>query len=652
MTQPDKAVWHPSNNEQYMVHDFISHVEEKYQIKLKDYSDLHRWSVEKTSDFWLTFSEFSGMELNGDIESVHQKSEHMIDSKWFTDSELNYAKALLSNRNEGSAIIYRDEKGRRIELSYSQLSSQVGSFIHTLDELGVQKGDVIAAVMTNGPETVIAMLACSAIGAVWTSCSPDFGVDAILDRFGQVSPKILITIDEYQYANKKHCMKEKMEAICEKLHSVEKVFQVNYGDSNKETTIVKNAEIFDQHLHKKIEPRYTPLPFDHPLFIMYSSGTTGKPKCIVHSAGGTLIQLMKEHQLHINIKPNDKVFFFTTCGWMMWNWLVTSMASKATIVLYEGSPFHPHKDHLWKIADEEEITHFGISPRYISSLSSEKMSPIDQYELKHLKAVLSTGAPLLNEHFRFIHSSIKSDVQISSISGGTDIISCFALSTPMLPVIRGEIQSIGLGMDVKIFSHDGTESTKGEKGELVCCKAFPSMPLYFFNDSNKEKYKDAYFNKFPGVWAHGDYACRTKDDGLVIFGRSDATLNSGGVRIGTAEIYRQVEKIDEILEAVVVEIKLKNESDVVLFVVLREGFKLDQALIDHVKSGLKKNASPRHVPSEIISVKDIPRTISGKIAELTVKAAVEGTEIKNREALANPESVDLFVNIFDHEDGD
>jgi len=652
MTQPDRTVWHPSNNEQYVVHDFISHVEEKYQIKLKDYSDLHRWSVDKTSDFWLTFSEFSGMGLNRDIEAVHQKSEHMIDSKWFIDSELNYAKALLSNRNQGAAIIYRDEKGRRTELSHSQLSSQVGSFIHTLDELGVQKGDVIAAVMTNGPETVIAMLACSAIGAVWTSCSPDFGVDAILDRFGQVSPKILITIDEYQYANKKHCMKEKMEAICEKLHSVEKVFQVNYGDSNKEATIVKNAEVFDQHLHKKIEPRYTPLPFDHPLFIMYSSGTTGEPKCIVHSAGGTLIQLMKEHQLHINIKPNDKVFFFTTCGWMMWNWLVTSMASKATIVLYEGSPFHPQKDHLWKIADEEKITHFGISPRYISSLSSEKMSPIDQYELKHLKTVLSTGAPLLNEHFRFIHSSIKSDVQISSISGGTDIISCFALSTPMLPVIRGEIQSIGLGMDVKIFSHDGTESTKGEKGELVCCKAFPSMPLYFFNDSNKEKYKDAYFNKFPGVWAHGDYACRTKDDGLVIFGRSDATLNSGGVRIGTAEVYRQVEKIDEILEAVVVEIKLKNESDVVLFVVLKEGFKLDQALIDHVKSGLKKNASPRHVPSEIISVNDIPRTISGKIAELTVKAAVEGTEIKNREALANPESVDLFVNIFDHEDGD
>ena len=652
MTQPDRTVWHPSNNEQYVVHDFISHVEEKYQIKLKDYSDLHHWSVDKTSDFWLTFSEFSGMGLNGDIETVHQESEHMIDSKWFIDSELNYAKALLCNRNEGPAIIYRDETGRRIELSRSQLSSQVGSFIHTLDELGVQKGDVIAAVMTNGPETVIAMLACSAIGAVWTSCSPDFGVDAILDRFGQVSPKILITIDEYQYANKKHCMKEKMEAICEKLHSVETVFQVNYEDNKKKTAIVKNAEIFDQHLHKKIEPRYTPLPFDHPLFIMYSSGTTGKPKCIVHSAGGTLIQLMKEHQLHINIKPNDKVFFFTTCGWMMWNWLVTSLASKATIVLYEGSPFHPQNDHLWKIADEEKITHFGISPRYISSLSSEKVSPINEYDLKHLKTVLSTGAPLLNEHFRFIHSSIKSDVQISSISGGTDIISCFALSTPMLPVVRGEIQSIGLGMDVRIFSQDGTESARGEKGELVCCKAFPSMPLYFFNDSNKEKYKDAYFNKFPGVWAHGDYACRTKDDGLVIFGRSDATLNSGGVRIGTAEIYRQVEKIDEILEAVVVEIKLRHDSEVVLFIVLKESFNLDQKLIDHIKIELKKNASPRHVPSKIISVNDIPRTISGKIAELTVKAAVEGTEIKNREALANPESVDLFVNIFNHEDGD
>ena len=443
-----------------------------------------------------------------------------------------------------------------------------------------------------------------------------------------------------------------METICEKLHSVETVFQVNYEDNKKKTAIVKNAEIFDQHLHKKIEPRYTPLPFDHPLFIMYSSGTTGKPKCIVHSAGGTLIQLMKEHQLHINIKPNDKVFFFTTCGWMMWNWLVTSLASKATIVLYEGSPFHPQNDHLWKIADEEKITHFGISPRYISSLSSEKVSPINEYDLKHLKIVLSTGAPLLNEHFRFIHSSIKSDVQISSISGGTDIISCFALSTPMLPVVRGEIQSIGLGMDVRIFSQDGTESARGEKGELVCCKAFPSMPLYFFNDSNKEKYKDAYFNKFPGVWAHGDYACRTKDDGLVIFGRSDATLNSGGIRIGTAEIYRQVEKIDEILEAVVVEIKLRHDSEVVLFIILKESFNLDQKLIDHIKIELKKNASPRHVPSKIISVNDIPRTISGKIAELTVKAAVEGTEIKNREALANPESVDLFVNIFNHEDGD
>ena len=336
----------------------------------------------------------------------------------------------------------------------------------------------------------------------------------------------------------------------------------------------------------------------------------------------------------------------------MWNWLITSMASKATIVLYEGSPFHPQNDHLWKIADEEKITHFGISPRYISSLSSEKVSPINEYDLKHLKTVLSTGAPLLNEHFRFIHSSIKSDVQISSISGGTDIISCFALSTPMLPVVRGEIQSIGLGMDVRIFSQDGTESARGEKGELVCCKAFPSMPLYFFNDSNKEKYKDAYFNKFPGVWAHGDYACRTKGDGLVIFGRSDATLNSGGVRIGTAEIYRQVEKIDEILEAVVVEIKLRHDTEVVLFIVLKESFNLDQKLIDYIKIELKKNASPRHVPSKIISVNDIPRTISGKIAELTVKAAVEGTEIKNREALANPESVDLFVNIFNHEDGD
>lgn len=649
MTQSDTTVWCPSNSEQYLVHDFIGHVEGKYQIKFNDYSDLHRWSIEKSSDFWVTFSEFAGMGLNNDIKAVHQKGTHMIDSKWFIDSELNYAKALLSNLSDRPAIIYRDEQGRRIELSYSELSGQVGSFIHTLDELGIQKGDVIAAVMTNGPETVIAMLACSAIGAVWTSCSPDFGVDAILDRFGQVSPKILITVDEYQYGHKKYSMKDKMEVICEQLDSVKQVFQVNYEKTNEEPAVIKDAEIFDRHLHKKVEPRFTPLPFDHPLFIMYSSGTTGKPKCIVHSAGGTLIQHMKEHQLHINIKPNDKVFFFTTCGWMMWNWLVTAMASEATIVLYEGSPFHPQKNHLWKIADEEEINHFGISPRYISSLSSEKVTPIDEFELKHLKTVLSTGAPLLNEHFKFIHSSIKSDVQISSISGGTDIISCFALSTPMLPVVRGEIQCIGLGMDVRIFSHDGNESGTGEKGELVCCNSFPSMPIYFFNDPEKKKYRNAYFMKFPGVWAHGDYACRTADDGLVIFGRSDATLNSGGVRIGTAEIYRQIENIDEILEAVVVEIKLKNESKVILFVVLKKDAALDKKLIDYIKNKLKKNASPRHVPNEIISVKDIPRTISGKIAELTVKAAVEGTEIKNREALANPESVDLFVNIFDDE---
>ena len=645
MDQSKKPIWNPSNNENYLISNFINYVEEKHQIEINNYAELHRWSIDHSSEFWLTFSKFTNLGLNDDISKVHIEDEHIYESNWFVDSKLNYAQRLLSKRDESIAIIYRDEAGNKQEISYSDLNSQVGSFIQTLKKLGIQKGDVVAAIMTNSPEAIIGMLASSAIGAVWTSCSPDFGVDAILDRIGQVQPKILIAIDQYQYAGKKYSMVEKIHAIKSKLIDLKAVFIVEYENNIGDEYFFSDSIKFKSCLDKKIDPEFTPLPFNHPLFIMYSSGTTGKPKCIVHSAGGTLIQLIKEHQLHADIKPGEKVFFFTTCGWMMWNWLVTALASEATIILYEGSPFYPSKNHLWDIAEQEKIHHFGISPRYISALSKEGVIPKNDFKLNSLRAILSTGSPLLPDHYKFIRQSIKSGIQISSISGGTDIISCFALSVPILPIFEGEIQCAGLGMDIHIFSSNGIEADIGKKGELVCSKPFPSMPIYFFNDKNKKKYKKSYFEKYNNVWAHGDFACMTKNNGLIIFGRSDATLNSGGVRIGTAEIYRQLESFDRITESVVIERKRSHDSEIVLFIILRKDDSLDQNLIKEIKNQLKNNASPRHVPNKIIAVKDIPRTISGKISELAVKAAIEGNHIKNIEALANPESLIIFNNI-------
>ena len=499
--------------------------------------------------------------------------------------------------------------------------------------------------MTNCPETIIAMLASSAIGAIWTSCSPDFGVDAIMDRIGQVKPKVLVAIDQYEYGGKTFNLMEKITAVSKNLENLSKVFIVHDLDTEIDYKSLENAVPFNDHLNHDEKLQFSALPFDHPLFIMYSSGTTGKPKCIVHSAGGTLIQHMKEHQLHLDLKPNDRLFFFTTCGWMMWNWLVSALASKATIILYEGSPFHPHNEFLWAVAEEEKINHFGISPRYITTMMKENIKPLEKYNLKSLQTILSTGSPLLSDHFQYIQDAIKSDVQISSISGGTDIISCFALGNPLLPVFDGEIQSIGLGMAVKVFNEAGQEALKEEKGELVCTQSFPSMPIEFFNDPDREKYKQSYFNKFENTWAHGDFATITENNGVIIFGRSDATLNSAGVRIGTAEIYRQTEKLPQILDAVVVETTRKSESTIILFVVLKKEEKLTHDLIEKIKYQLKTNASPRHIPKHIIQVDDIPRTISGKISELSVKAAIEGREIKNIDALANPDSLSIYRNL-------
>ena len=642
MNHSRKLIWLPRDSESSLLIDYMNFLNIEHNQTFKNYEQLYRWSVEYPENFWSSFTQFAGINFKKSSSKILEMGDQMIDSKWFVGSKLNFAEHLISRKDSHPAIIYRDEKGRRKELSYKELFDQVRSFAKALVDQGVKEGDVVGAIMTNCPETIIAMLASSAIGAVWTSCSPDFGVDAILDRIGQVKPKVLIAIDQYEYNGKKFNLMEKITTISKKLEGLSKVFVVQHLDTKIDYKSIENAVPFSDHLNQDEALQFNALPFDHPLFIMYSSGTTGKPKCIIHSAGGTLIQHMKEHQLHLNLQPDNRLFFFTTCGWMMWNWLVSALASKATIILYEGSPFYPHNEFLWAIAEDEKISHFGISPRYITTMMKENIKPLEKYNLKSLQTILSTGSPLLSDHFQYIQDAIKSDVQISSISGGTDIISCFALGNPMVPVFDGEIQSIGLGMAVKVFNEVGQEAAKEEKGELVCTQPFPSMPIGFFNDPDKKKYKQSYFNKFENTWAHGDFATITENNGVIIFGRSDTTLNSGGVRIGTAEIYRQTEKLPQILDAVVVETTKNSEPIVTLFVVLKKEEKLTNDLVEKIKYELKTNASPRHIPKHIIQVDDIPRTRSGKISELSVKAAIEGEEIRNIDALENPDSLSIY----------
>ena len=642
MNHSVKLSWLPKSRESSLLMNYMNFLSIDHHQTFDNYEQLHRWSIENPENFWSSFAQFAGIAFKESSSKILDMGEHMMDSKWFVGSKLNFAEHLISSKNHHPAIIYRDEQGQRKELSYQELFDQVHSFAKTLIEQGVKQGDVVGAIMTNCPETIVAMLASSAIGAIWTSCSPDFGVDAILDRIGQVKPKVLIAIDQYEYNGKKFNLIKKIRAVSNNIESLSKIFIVQQSATEIDYQSLDKAVLFNDYLNQSEEIQFTALPFDHPLFIMYSSGTTGKPKCIVHSAGGTLIQHMKEHQLHLNLKPNDRLFFFTTCGWMMWNWLVSALASKATIILYEGSPFYPQNDILWDIAEEERISHFGISPRYITTMMKDSIKPLEKHKLKSLRTILSTGSPLLPDHFQYIQKAIKSDVQICSISGGTDIISCFALGNPLIPVFDGEIQSIGLGMAVKIFNETGQEAVKEEKGELVCTQPFPSMPIGFFNDPDRKKYKKSYFNKFENTWAHGDFATITKNNGVIIFGRSDATLNSGGVRIGTAEIYRQTEKFPQILDAVVIETTKSAESILILFLVLKKDEELTNDLIKKIRFELKTNASPRHIPQSIIQVDDIPRTISGKISELSVKAAIEGEEIKNIDALANPDSLSIY----------
>jgi acetoacetyl-CoA synthetase len=606
-----------------------------------DYPSLWQWSVDEPAAFWSALFDFTGVIADRGPGPVLRNGERMPGAAWFEGTRLNFAENLLRGTGSGPAIIARDERGRRREMSWDQLRAEVARVADGLRAAGIVAGDRVAGFMPNLPEAIVAMLATTSLGATWSSCSPDFGIRGVLDRFGQIAPKVLFTADGYCYGGKTLDSIERIAGILESLPSVTCVVVVANVSPRPDLARVSAARRYDEFGRPGATLRFERLPFDQPLYILYSSGTTGVPKCIVHGAGGTLLQHLKEHQLHTDVHPGERLFFFTTCGWMMWNWLASALASQATVVLFDGSPFHPDEGVLWRLASEERVAHFGTSPKYLAALEKSGYRPIDQVDLAHLRTVLSTGSPLAHEQFDFVRDAIGADLQLASISGGTDIVSCFALGNPTLPVYRGELQCRGLGMRVEVFDDEG-RPLQGQQGELVCTAPFPSMPIGFWNDPDGSRYRAAYFERFPNVWCHGDFAVLTARGGLVILGRSDAVLNPGGVRIGTAEIYRQVEKLDEILESIAIGQEWDNDVRVVLFVRLRTGVTLDATLEKRIRDVIRNNTTPRHVPARIVAVGDIPRTISGKIVELAVREVVHGRPVKNTDALANPAALEEF----------
>jgi acetoacetyl-CoA synthetase len=596
----------------------------------RDYAELHRWSVENREEFWDLVWDFC--EVRGSRSGpILVDRDRMPGAKWYPQARLNFAENLLRSRGEGEAIVFWGEDRVKRRLTHDELFSLVGRIAQALKKNGVSRGDRVAGYLPNMPEAVGAMLASASLGATWTSCSPDFGVQGVLDRFGQIEPKVLFCCDRYLYGGKEFELREKNREIASRLPSVQEIFQVSYSEG------------LDAVL-SSYPPRpvaFEPLAFDHPLYILYSSGTTGVPKCIVHGAGGTLLQHLKEHRLHSDVRPGDRLFYFTTLGWMMWNWLASGLASGATLLLYDGSPFAGRGKILFDLAEAEGMTHFGTSAKFIDAIAKISLKPRETHRLEKLRAVLSTGSPLMPEGFDYVYANVKEDVCLSSISGGTDIVSCFVLGNPAAPVWRGEIQAKGLGMAVEVFDENGRPMPRG-KGELVCTKPFPSMPVGFWNDPGGAKYRAAYFERFPGVWRHGDWCEETGQGGMIIYGRSDAVLNPGGVRIGTAEIYRQVEQLDEVVESLVIGQDWQGDARVVLFVKLKEGLKLENGLVGKIKQRIRDNTTPRHVPDKVLQVADIPRTKSGKIVELAVRDVVHGRPVKNLEALANPEALEHF----------
>ena len=624
---------------------FLEHVQHQCEPQVKNYAGLYRWSIEHPERFWPQVWAFCRIKASRTWDEVLTEAHRMPGARWFEGAHLNFAENLLRYRDSRPALVFRCEReDLRITCSYQELYRQVAALAAALRKSGIRAGDRVAGFMPNRPETVIAMLAAASLGAIWSSCSPDFGINGVLDRFGQIAPKVLFTCDGYFYAGKTVDSLARIRGVLEKLPSVERVVVVPYVSTQLDISTVPRAVLWRQYLGSATEVEFAQLPFDHPVYIMYSSGTTGVPKCIVHGAGGTLIQHLKELVLHTDLKREDVIFYFTTCGWMMWNWLVSGLAVGATVLLYDGSPFHAHQDILWRMAEEEGISIFGTSAKYLSAAEKFDVRPREKHKLEKLRIIASTGSPLLPENSEYVYRDIKSDLCLSSISGGTDIISCFALGNPLLPVYPGELQCRGLGMAVEIWNADG-KPVHGQPGELVCTRPFPSMPVQFWNDPDGKKYHDAYFDYFPGVWRHGDWAELTAHDGLIIHGRSDATLNPGGVRIGTAEIYRQVEKLPEIVESIAVGQDWQSDVRVILFVRLRDGVALDEALIGRIRKTIRDNTSPRHVPAKVIAVPDIPRTISGKISELAVRNVIHGWPVKNTDALANPQALEHYKNL-------
>jgi acetoacetyl-CoA synthetase len=652
----DTPLWQPTDDQvcATRMYEFQNLAETHTGRTFADYPEFHRWTWEENQTFWPMLVKYADVKLSDQGARVVADAEKMPGARWFPDAKMNFAENLLRRRDAAPAIIFRGEDQVKRELTFGELYDTVSRLAQALRAEGVSVGDRVAGFMPNMPEAIIAMLAATSIGAVWSSCSPDFGVKGVMDRFGQIEPKVLFTANGYFYNGKAHDSLERIGEITAQLSGLKRIVVVPYIDQNED--IKKRA--FHEHSMSKIhsfwgdylaayEPAdidFEQLPFNHPIYIMYSSGTTGLPKCIVHGAGGSLLKHLSEHQLHCNVRPLTKLFYFTTCGWMMWNWLVTGLASEATLVLYDGSPFYPDGNAMFDLIDEVKIDLFGTSAKFIDACNKADVEPMKTHDLSSLQAIMSTGSPLLPESFDYVYEKVKSDIPLCSMSGGTDLLGSFAGGNPTRPVWRGEITSLLVGMATDVFDDDGN-SVRSEKGELVCHKSFPSMPIEFWNDPGDAKYRAAYFEMFDNIWRHGDYCEITDHEGMIIYGRSDAVLNPGGVRIGTAEIYRQVEVMPEIIEGLVIGQQWDGDVRVVLFVRLAEGVTMDDDLEARIRKQVRANATPRHVPARIVAVPDIPRTISGKIVELAVRDIVHGREVRNKDALANPEALELFRDV-------